>query len=308
MQLDATAPGALQDGALPASGAPGWGRALGGDAGAAPGGSDGFGPLLIGAVSGGGVPAEALTLAARKSGSAGGRKVKGTTSSQYRGVTRHTTTGRYEAHLWDSSFERVKTGKGGRSRGKQVYLGGWLTEDAAARAYDLAAIAFWRSDAVLNFEWAGYEADMAELAGMTREEVVAMLKRNSTGFSRGQSKYRGVTRHHQHGRWEARIGRVQGNKYLYLGTFNSEEEAARAYDVAAIAHRGRKAVTNFGLRDYPEALLAAAPAEPPPPSAAAVDAHGPAALHAPGPPPTTPDASEPEAPRCRKRNGRSGSG
>lgn len=26
-------------------------------------------------------------------------------------------------------------------------------------------------------------------------------------------------RHHHNGRWEARIGRVDGNKYLYLGTF-----------------------------------------------------------------------------------------
>uniref|UniRef100_I1Q497 Uncharacterized protein n=1 Tax=Oryza glaberrima TaxID=4538 RepID=I1Q497_ORYGL len=26
-------------------------------------------------------------------------------------------------------------------------------------------------------------------------------------------------RHHQHGRWQARIGRVAGNKDLYLGTF-----------------------------------------------------------------------------------------
>ena len=27
-------------------------------------------------------------------------------------------------------------------------------------------------------------------------------------------------RHHQHGRWQARIGRVSGNKDLYLGTFS----------------------------------------------------------------------------------------
>ena len=26
-------------------------------------------------------------------------------------------------------------------------------------------------------------------------------------------------RHHHNGRWEARIGRVFGNKYLYLGTY-----------------------------------------------------------------------------------------
>lgn len=27
-------------------------------------------------------------------------------------------------------------------------------------------------------------------------------------------------RHHHNGRWEARIGRVFGNKYLYLGTYS----------------------------------------------------------------------------------------
>lgn len=50
--------------------------------------------------------------------------------------------------------------------------------------------------------------------------------------------------HHQHGKWEARIGRVDGNRYLYLGTFASEEDAARAYDLAAIKFRGKKVQTS----------------------------------------------------------------
>ncbi|XP_072966713.1 AP2-like ethylene-responsive transcription factor At1g16060 [Typha angustifolia] len=74
--------------------------------------------------------------------------------------------------------------------------------------------------------------------------------RKSSGFSRGVSKYRGVARHHHNGRWEARIGRVFGNKYLYLGTYSTQEEAAHAYDIAAIEYRGINAVTNFDLSTY----------------------------------------------------------
>ncbi|CAN6562086.1 unnamed protein product [Malus baccata var. baccata] len=84
----------------------------------------------------------------------------------------------------------------------------------------------------------------------TREEYLASLRRLSSGFSRGVSKYRGVARHHHNGRWEARIGRVFGNKYLYLGTYNTQEEAAAAYDVAAIEYRGTNAVTNFDISNY----------------------------------------------------------
>ncbi|XP_073272379.1 AP2-like ethylene-responsive transcription factor At1g16060 [Primulina huaijiensis] len=85
---------------------------------------------------------------------------------------------------------------------------------------------------------------------LTKEEYLASLRRKSSGFSRGISKYRGVARHHHNGRWEARIGRVFGNKYLYLGTYSTQEEAAHAYDIAAIEYRGINAVTNFDLSTY----------------------------------------------------------
>ncbi|KAE8766645.1 ATP binding protein [Hordeum vulgare] len=49
--------------------------------------------------------------------------------------------------------------------------------------------------------------------------MLPLISLKSSGFSRGASVYTGVTRHHQHGRWQAIIGRVAGNKDSYLGTF-----------------------------------------------------------------------------------------
>ncbi|CAK8574486.1 unnamed protein product [Lathyrus sativus] len=164
-------------------------------------------------------------------------------SSIYRGVTRHRWTGRYEAHLWDKNCWNQSQSKKGRQ-------GAYDDEEAAARAYDLAALKYWGQATTLNFQVSNYQEELKEMEGQSKEEYIGSLRRKSSGFSRGVSKYRGVARHHHNGRWEARIGRVFGNKYLYLGTYATQEEAAIAYDMAAIEYRGLNAVTNFDLSRY----------------------------------------------------------
>ncbi|XP_039047486.1 AP2-like ethylene-responsive transcription factor At2g41710 [Hibiscus syriacus] len=130
----------------------------------------------------------------------------GKRSSIYRGVTRHRWTGRYEAHLWDKSTWNQNQNK----KGKQVYLGAYDEEEAAARAYDLAALKYWGPGTLINFPVTDYTRDLEEMQNVSREDYLASLRRKSSGFSRGISKYRGLSSR----RWGSSFGRVSGSEYF----------------------------------------------------------------------------------------------
>jgi hypothetical protein len=57
-------------------------------------------------------------------------------------------------------------------------------------------------------------------------------------------------------RWQAAIN--SGGKYIYLGSFTSEGDAARQFDRAAIKIRGKKAKLNFRYEGAGHAGLALA--------------------------------------------------
>ena len=59
----------------------------------------------------------------------------------------------------------------------------------------------------------------------------------------GASSYKGVSRRDARSGWRAQL--MTGNRFVHLGSFATEEDAARAYDAAALALWGQYARLNF---------------------------------------------------------------
>lgn len=106
------------------------------------------------------------------------------------------------------------------------------------------------------------DGDATDSSGDDEAEVVQRVKRHVTEISfqpppherlvlrlpppsgSGRKKFRGV-RQRPWGRWAAEIRDPTRRKRLWLGTYDTPEEAATEYDKAAVRLKGPNAVTNF---------------------------------------------------------------
>jgi hypothetical protein len=135
-------------------------------------------------------------------------------------------------------------------RNRKLGLGHWRSEREAATAHDRAALFYHREHAWLNFP---------ELRGNLRAASAEELRKESRRIFKAEtsSRFRGVFLEGRSGVWIARI--LCRGRTHHLGTFDSEEEAAHAYDRKAPRLHGKKARLNFDPVTGEELLWKGAP-------------------------------------------------
>ncbi|KAK9804004.1 hypothetical protein WJX72_012082 [[Myrmecia] bisecta] len=132
-------------------------------------------------------------------------------TSKYKGVHWDKSTGRWHANILHEH--------------KSVYIGRYVDEVKAARAYDQAALRLRGSTEGTNFP-----------------DTAASDKLDPKP-RRGSSQYRGVSWSKTKGKWIPQIN--HGGHVRFLGQYDDQLEAARAFDLAVVQLRRTTKGTNF---------------------------------------------------------------
>ncbi len=153
-------------------------------------------------------------------------------SSKYKGVSRSKRNPKWLANI--------------RVNGKSMYLGSFGNEIEAAKAYNIAAKKYFGELAYLN--------EINENNNAT--EIFIENKKQKRSRNRNKTGFRGVVIR-ENGRFRAVI--KKDKKLIYIGTFPSPEQAAKAYDQKALELYGNKAILNFpeNIDEYKNSLSGA---------------------------------------------------
>ncbi|KAG1657236.1 hypothetical protein FOA52_000439 [Chlamydomonas sp. UWO 241] len=118
------------------------------------------------------------------------------------------------------------------------YIGTYISEEDAARAYDFAAVKAHGPGTKRNFPG----EDISEPPVSQGEE--RMRRRSSHFVGVSWSKVRSA--------WRAQLQDPQAKRSQYIGTYSSEEDAVRAYDCAVVQAHGTDTKRNFPSKTITE--------------------------------------------------------